>query len=103
MMLVTSVTEWFSSAPLGQVCADMSGTGAAGFRKLTNTVAGYALLAALFAAVVGLLVFAVGPSVGLESGRRYGTRIMLGALAVAIGLATIAGLINLFYTMFGGC
>lgn len=101
--LLTSVMGWYLTAPLGKVCADMKATGLGGFQKLTNTIAGWALAGALFAAVVGLLVFALGPSFGLESGRRYGTRIMLGALAVAIGLATIAGLINLVYAMFGGC
>lgn len=81
---------------------DLTSTGMAGFTKLTNTIAGWALLFALFAAVVGLIIMAIGPAMGIQSGRRYGTLILLGSIAVAVGLGLIAGVINLIYKMFGG-
>lgn len=81
---------------------DLNSTGMAAFTSLTNTIAGWALLTALFAAIVGLIIMALGPAMGIQSGRRYGTLILLGSIAVAVGLGVIAGIINLVYKMFGG-
>ena len=96
-------TLWLmADGDLPPIKPDLKSTGMAAFTSLTNTIAGWALLFALFAAVVGLIIMAIGPAMGIQSGRRYGTLILLGAIAVAVGLGIIAGLINLVYKMFGG-
>lgn len=93
-----------TAPPEVSVCAKVGSTGMKGFTDLTNTLAGWTLLVALFGAVIGLIVMAIGPALGIQSARRYGTLILLTALAAAIGLGVIAGLINGVYALFGsGC
>jgi hypothetical protein len=81
---------------------NMNSTGMSGFTDLTNTIAGWVLLGCLAGFLVSALVFVLGPAVGLQHGRRYGTMGIISALGVAVLVALAAGLINLAYTMFGG-
>ena len=100
---MTSGTMWrLAPGDLPPIEPDLNSTGMKAFTSLTNTIAGWALLVALFAAVVGLIVMALGPAMGIQSARRYGTLILLSSIAVAVGLGVIAGVINLIYKMFGG-
>lgn len=81
---------------------NMNSTGMSGFTDLTNTIAGWVLLGCLAGFLVSALVFVLGPAVGIQHGRRYGTMGIISALGVAVLVALAAGLINLAYTMFGG-
>jgi hypothetical protein len=97
-----------SPAPAGgsglvpAVKPDMNSTGMAGFTALTNTIAGWTLLACVAAFLLSGFVFVFGPALGFSRARQFGGLGMIGALGVAALVGLAAGLVNLFYTTFGG-
>lgn len=97
-----AATPGSGSGLVPAVKPNMNSTGMAGFTDLTNTLAGWTLLGCLAGFLVSALVFVLGPALGIQHGRRYGTMGMISALGVAVLVALAAGLINLAYTMFGG-
>lgn len=102
-----STTQWLlerarlAGPILPPVHPDVHSTGMAAFTKFTNVLAGWVLMAALAAAIIGLLVFVFGPALGIHSGRRYGTLGMISSVGAAALIGILAGLINLAYTWFG--
>lgn len=81
---------------------DMNSTGMAGFTALTNTIAGWTLLGCVAAFLLSGFVFVFGPALGFSRARQFGGLGMIGALGIAALVGLAAGLVNLFYTMFGG-
>lgn len=105
-----SATQWLDAPPpttpgggdiVPPVHPDLKSTGMAGFTKFTDVLAGWVLLGALAAAIIGLLVFVFGPALGIHSGRRYGTLMMISSVGAAALIGIFAGLINLVYHWFG--